>query len=80
MEKQDEKLIFPQGMMEEEVQFDEYIKKTIKETAEQYKKEKLNGTFLPLEERLEKQIETGEITETEAGKIKEIIRTVTSEI
>jgi hypothetical protein len=78
MREQDEKLILPQGMMEEEVQFDEYIKKTIKEAAEQYKKEKSDGTFLPLEERLEKQIETGEITETEADKIKEIIRTVTS--
>lgn len=78
MKKQDEKLILPQGMMEEEVQFDEYIRKTIKEAAEQYKKEKSDGTFLPLEERLEKQIETGEITETKADKIKEIIRTVTS--
>lgn len=78
MKKQDEKLILPQGMMEEEVQFDEYIRKTIKEAAEQYKKGKSDGTFLPLEERLEKQIETGEITETKADKIKEIIRTVTS--
>ena len=49
-------------------QFDEYAKKTIEEVAAQYKKEIADGTFLPLEERLKKQVESGELTQTQADK------------
>ena len=54
-------------------QFDEYVKKIIDEAAEQYKKEVTDGTFLPLEERLKKQVACGQLNQAQADDMLELI-------
>lgn len=79
-EKTDEKVVMPDGITKEEFekQFDEYMRKNITDAAEKYKKEIADGTFIPLKERLKKQVENGELTQTEADDMLELVTKFTS--
>lgn len=80
--KTDEKYVLPDGITKEEleIQFDEYMRKNIDESVEEFVKQIEDGTFIPVKERLKKQVENGELTQAEADDMLELVTKASSRI
>jgi hypothetical protein len=79
--KTEEKTVLPAGITAEEFekQLDEYMRKSIEDSADKYRKEIADGTFIPLKERLKRQVENGELTQAEADDMLELVTKYTDE-